>query len=144
METLYKLMTAITVSVTGHGECEAGRCQCFSGWEGDRCQCPSASAQHCVNPRGQVCSGRGTCVCGRCECTDPRSIGRFCEHCPKCHSTCSENWYVFPISRPTEVELFMLCFSSVFSLALHHRMSGSFPEKFKLGLKTTGWGKCKN
>uniref|UniRef100_A0A8D0Q8L2 Integrin beta n=1 Tax=Sus scrofa TaxID=9823 RepID=A0A8D0Q8L2_PIG len=76
----------------GHGECEAGKCQCFRGWEGDRCQCPSASTQHCVNPKGQVCSGRGTCVCGRCECTDPRSIGRFCEHCPTCHTACNENW----------------------------------------------------
>lgn len=82
------------VSVVGNGECQGGRCHCFSGWEGDRCQCPAALAQHCVNSKGQVCSGRGTCVCGRCECTDPRSIGRLCEHCPACHLSCNENWYV--------------------------------------------------
>ncbi|XP_067602287.1 integrin beta-8 isoform X1 [Pseudorca crassidens] len=84
----------------GHGECEAGKCQCFRGWEGDRCQCPTASAQHCVSPKGQVCSGRGTCVCGRCECTDPRSIGRFCEHCPTCHTACNENWNCMQCLHP--------------------------------------------
>ncbi|XP_012879439.1 PREDICTED: integrin beta-8 [Dipodomys ordii] len=84
----------------GHGECEAGRCQCFGGWEGDRCQCPSASAQQCVNSQGQVCSGRGTCVCGKCECTDPRSIGRFCEHCPTCPTACSDNWNCLQCLHP--------------------------------------------
>ncbi|XP_074124598.1 integrin beta-8 isoform X2 [Sminthopsis crassicaudata] len=75
----------------GHGECEGGRCKCFHGWEGDRCQCPSSSAQHCVNSKGQVCSGRGACVCGKCECTDPRIVGRFCEYCPTCDTACDEN-----------------------------------------------------
>ncbi|XP_004702767.1 integrin beta-8 [Echinops telfairi] len=84
----------------GHGECEAGRCQCDSGWEGDWCQCPSPSVQHCTNAKGQVCSGRGTCVCGRCECTDPMSIGRFCEHCPTCNTACDENWNCVPCLHP--------------------------------------------
>ncbi|XP_043822358.1 integrin beta-8 isoform X2 [Dromiciops gliroides] len=75
----------------GHGECERGRCKCFRGWEGDRCQCPSSSTQHCVNSKGQVCSGRGTCVCGKCECADPRIVGRFCEYCPTCDTACDEN-----------------------------------------------------
>uniref|UniRef100_A0A4X2K8A4 Integrin beta n=2 Tax=Vombatus ursinus TaxID=29139 RepID=A0A4X2K8A4_VOMUR len=75
----------------GHGECEGGLCKCFRGWEGDRCQCPSSSTQHCVNSKGQVCSGRGACVCGKCECTDPRIVGRFCEYCPTCDTTCDEN-----------------------------------------------------
>ncbi|XP_056656505.1 integrin beta-8 isoform X2 [Monodelphis domestica] len=75
----------------GHGECEAGRCKCFRGWEGDRCQCPSSSAQHCINSKGQVCSGRGACVCGKCECTDPQIVGRFCEYCPTCDTACDEN-----------------------------------------------------
>ncbi|XP_068944845.1 integrin beta-8 isoform X2 [Petaurus breviceps papuanus] len=75
----------------GHGECEGGRCKCFRGWEGDRCQCPSSSAQHCVNSKGQVCSGRGACVCGKCECTDPQIVGRFCEYCPTCDTACDEN-----------------------------------------------------
>lgn len=90
--------------VTGHGECEAGKCRCFSGWDGDQCQCPSASAQHCVNSKGQVCSGRGTCVCGTCECTDSRSIGRFCEHCPTCHTACGDNWYEVPVPCPLYTE----------------------------------------
>ncbi|XP_020848927.1 integrin beta-8 isoform X2 [Phascolarctos cinereus] len=75
----------------GHGECEGGRCKCFRGWEGDRCQCPSSSAQRCINSKGQVCSGRGACVCGKCECTDPRIVGRFCEYCPTCDTACDEN-----------------------------------------------------
>ncbi|XP_028926998.1 integrin beta-8 isoform X1 [Ornithorhynchus anatinus] len=72
----------------GNGVCEAGNCRCFGGWEGDRCQCPAGSAKHCVNAQGQTCSGRGTCVCGKCECTDPRSVGRLCEHCPACSPAC--------------------------------------------------------
>ncbi|XP_029444906.1 integrin beta-8 [Rhinatrema bivittatum] len=75
----------------GNGECEAGNCKCFSGWEGDRCQCPS-SIKHCVNSEGLICSGRGTCKCGACECTDPRSFGTLCEHCQSCSNTCEENW----------------------------------------------------
>nr|XP_033786815.1 integrin beta-8 isoform X2 [Geotrypetes seraphini]XP_033786816.1 integrin beta-8 isoform X2 [Geotrypetes seraphini] len=75
---------------SGNGECEAGNCKCFSGWEGDRCQCPSLT-KHCVNLEGQICSGRGICKCGACECTDPRSFGTLCEHCPSCRNSCEEN-----------------------------------------------------
>ncbi|XP_043365142.1 integrin beta-8 isoform X2 [Dermochelys coriacea] len=75
----------------GNGECEAGKCKCFHGWEGDRCQCSSLTAIHCINSKGQICSGRGACVCGKCECTDPRSFGRFCEYCPTCNNACDEN-----------------------------------------------------
>ncbi|NXD14943.1 ITB8 protein, partial [Nothocercus nigrocapillus] len=77
---------------SGNGECEAGKCKCFAGWEGDRCQCSSQSAKHCLNSKGQICSGRGNCICGKCECTDPRSFGRLCEYCPTCNSACEENW----------------------------------------------------
>ncbi|KYO26781.1 integrin beta-8 isoform A [Alligator mississippiensis] len=75
----------------GNGECEAGKCKCFNGWEGEHCQC-SSSAKHCINSKGQICSGRGHCVCGKCECTDPRSFGRLCEYCPNCNNACDENW----------------------------------------------------
>ncbi|XP_072781688.1 integrin beta-8 isoform X8 [Taeniopygia guttata] len=77
---------------SGNGECEGGKCKCFAGWEGDRCECSSQSAKHCLNSKGQICSGRGKCVCGKCECTDPRSFGRFCEYCPTCNKACEENW----------------------------------------------------
>ncbi|XP_049749247.1 integrin beta-8 isoform X2 [Elephas maximus indicus] len=114
----------------GHGECEAGRCQCHSGWEGDWCQCPSASAQHCVNSKGQVCSGRGTCVCGRCECTDPRSIGRFCEHCPSCNTACNENWNCVQCLHPHNLSQAILdqCKSSC-ALMEHHSVDQT-PECF--------------
>ncbi|XP_006138404.1 integrin beta-8 isoform X2 [Pelodiscus sinensis] len=75
----------------GNGECETGKCRCFRGWEGDRCQCSSLSAKHCMNSKGQICSGRGACVCGKCECTDPRSFGRLCEYCPSCNNVCDDN-----------------------------------------------------
>ncbi|XP_043397032.1 integrin beta-8 isoform X2 [Chelonia mydas] len=75
----------------GNGECEVGKCKCFHGWEGDRCQCSSLTAEHCINSKGQICSGRGACICGKCECTDPRSFGRFCEYCPTCNNACDEN-----------------------------------------------------
>ncbi|NXA15930.1 ITB8 protein, partial [Sapayoa aenigma] len=77
---------------SGNGECEGGKCKCFAGWEGDRCECSSQSAKHCLNSKGQICSGRGKCVCGKCECTDPRSFGRLCEYCPTCNKACEENW----------------------------------------------------
>ncbi|NXQ59112.1 ITB8 protein, partial [Anthoscopus minutus] len=77
---------------SGNGECEGGKCKCFAGWEGDRCECSSQSAKHCLNSKGQICSGRGKCICGKCECTDPRSFGRFCEYCPTCNKACEENW----------------------------------------------------
>ncbi|CAM5112013.1 unnamed protein product [Natator depressus] len=75
----------------GNGECEVGKCKCFHGWEGDRCQCSSLTAEHCINSKGQICSGRGACICGKCECTDPRSFGRFCEYCPTCNNACDED-----------------------------------------------------
>ncbi|XP_064531546.1 integrin beta-8 isoform X2 [Pseudopipra pipra] len=77
---------------SGNGECEGGKCKCFAGWEGDRCECSSQSAKHCLNSKGQICSGRGKCVCGKCECTDARSFGRLCEYCPTCNKACEENW----------------------------------------------------
>ncbi|KAM9308181.1 integrin beta-8 [Gastrophryne carolinensis] len=76
---------------SGNGECKNGNCKCFSGWEGDQCQC-SSSKKHCMDADGLVCSGRGTCTCGKCECTDDKSFGPLCQYCSVCSKTCTDNW----------------------------------------------------
>ncbi|KAJ7322390.1 hypothetical protein JRQ81_018677, partial [Phrynocephalus forsythii] len=96
----------------GNGECEAGKCKCFAGWEGDRCQCSSSLRKHCMNANGQICSGRGTCLCGRCRCTDPSSLGRLCEFCPGCRTTCSDKRNCVPCHSNSSQITFDRCKTS--------------------------------
>ncbi|KAK7082573.1 Integrin beta-1 [Halocaridina rubra] len=71
-----------------HGDKVCGVCECFPGFQGDKCMC---SIHDESNPRYEddtlckapdderVCSGQGNCICGACECREEKVTGEFCQ-----------------------------------------------------------------
>ena len=68
---------------SGHGECGAAGCSCFSGFSGLSCEVEAASA--CPSS----CSGHGWCVLGKCSCDEPWSGDSCDQPSSACPMDCS-------------------------------------------------------
>ncbi|XP_041980014.1 integrin beta pat-3-like [Aricia agestis] len=72
-----------STSCSGKGSKTCGICECYNGWQGEKCQCSldeglNIHKERCM-ANGTECNDRGVCKCGKCKCWDNYFKGDFCE-----------------------------------------------------------------
>ncbi|KAJ8399733.1 hypothetical protein AAFF_G00408380 [Aldrovandia affinis] len=66
-----------------NGDLVCGKCECYSGWLGQYCNCSAGASSDntaCIGANStEPCSGHGDCLCGTCICSSQQHEGPFCQ-----------------------------------------------------------------